>query len=87
MASVICNYKTSIDNRFYHGSASDISGKGPIRLDEELLAVEMMAALAASKMAAIQLSVKGVVAGVMSAWLAGQAVLRLVERQSKFDIR
>jgi hypothetical protein len=72
MASVICYYKTSNDNRFYHGSASDISGKGSIRLDEELSAVEMMAA---SKMAAIQLSVQGVAAGGMSAWLAGQAVL------------
>jgi hypothetical protein len=40
MASVICNYRTSNDNGFYHGSASDISGKGSIRLDEALSAVE-----------------------------------------------
>ncbi len=54
---------------------SDISGKGPIRLDAELSAVEMMAALAASKMAAIRLWVLGMVAEGMSAWLAAQAVL------------
>jgi hypothetical protein len=35
----------------------------------------MMTALAASKMAAIRLSVQGVAAGGMSAWLASQAVL------------
>jgi hypothetical protein len=67
MAVVICNYKTSNDNRFYHGSASDISGKGSSRLGEALSAVEMMAA--------IRLSVQGVTAGGMSAWLAGQTVL------------
>jgi GDP-D-mannose dehydratase len=71
MTSVICNYRTSNDNRFYHDSASDISGKVSIRLDEELSAVEMMAAMAASKMAAIRLLVQGVAAGGMSAWLAG----------------
>ncbi len=40
MASVICNYRTSNDNRFYRGSASDISGKGSIQLGEALAAVE-----------------------------------------------
>jgi hypothetical protein len=75
MATVICNYKTSNANRFYHGSASGFSGKGSILLGEALSAVEMMTALVASKMAAIRLSVQGVAAGGMSAWLAGQAVL------------
>ncbi len=67
MALVICSYRTSNDNRFYRGSASDISGKGSIRLDAKLSAVEMMAA--------IRLSVLRMAAGGMSAWLAGQAVL------------
>jgi hypothetical protein len=40
MTSVICNYRTSNGNRFYHGSASDISGKGSIQLGEALSAVE-----------------------------------------------
>jgi hypothetical protein len=75
MASVICSYRTSNDNRFYRGSASNISGKGSIRLDAELSAVEVMAAPAASEMAAIRLSVLGMAAGGMSAWLAGQAAL------------
>jgi hypothetical protein len=75
MASVICSYRTSNDNKFYRGNASDISGKGSIRLDAELSAVEMVVASAASKMAAIRLSVLGMAAEGMSAWLAGQAVL------------
>ncbi len=83
MASVICSYRTSNDNRFCHGSASDISGKGSIRLDAELSAVEMMAAAAASKMAAIQLSVQRM-AGCRHGWQV-RRYCRLQERRSRFD--
>jgi hypothetical protein len=75
MALVICSYRTTNDNKFYRGNVSDISGKGSIRLDAELSAVEMMVVPMASKMAAIRLSVLGMAAEGMSAWLAGQAVL------------
>ncbi len=79
MVAVICSYKTSSDNTFFDGNASDSSGTGPIRLDTELLVVEMMAAPAASEMPVIRLSALGMAAEGMSARLASQAVLQAPE--------
>jgi hypothetical protein len=57
---------------------------------EMMAALAVMAALAASKMAVIPLSVQGVAAGGKGGCRLGWQVrryCRLVERRSKFDIR